>query len=138
MGAHVSVPLYERTVAQRYALWGVKCTACGKVLFPPREVCPACGATSGLAPTKLSGNGTVYAVTAIAGGGAPPEFEWQAKAVGKYPVALVQLDEGPRIIAQIADIEPSQVTIGMRVKAVLRRIYEEEGVVRYGYKFAPG
>ncbi len=31
-----------RLNAQRYALKGVRCEICGKVSFPPREICPYC------------------------------------------------------------------------------------------------
>ena len=33
-----------RLNGQRYAMKGVRCETCQKVIFPPREVCPYCGA----------------------------------------------------------------------------------------------
>lgn len=70
-------------------------------------------------------------------GGAPPEFAGQARAEGRYVVAIVELDEGPRITAQVTDVDPDAVDIGMPVTGTIRRIYEEEDVVRYGFKFVP-
>lgn len=154
MGAYISVPVWERTIAQRYGLKGQRCRTCGTVLFPPKLVCPACGGDS-FEAAALSGRGHIYSFTVIAGGGAPPEFEWQANAVGSYVVGLVELEEGPRIIAQIVGIDPRVATaspvfedpsdgsgeggkrslIGLPVKAVIRKVYEQEGVIRYGYKF---
>jgi uncharacterized OB-fold protein len=37
----------------------------------------------------------------------------------------------------MADVEPKDVKIGMPVKTELRKIYSEEGVIRYGFKFVP-
>ncbi len=59
------------------------------------------------------------------------------KAGGSYPVTIVELEEGPRVIAQMADVAGKDVKIGMPVRAELRRIYSEEGVIRYGFKFVP-
>ncbi|WP_027718210.1 Zn-ribbon domain-containing OB-fold protein [Desulfovirgula thermocuniculi] len=138
MGAHISIPMYQRAIPQRYRLVGQKCVKCGKVNFPPKAVCKYCLSSAEFAPVKLSGRGTVYSYTVIAGGGAPPEFAEIARCKGRYPVALVQLEEGPVIIAQLVDVpEEEEIFIGMPVEAVFRKIYEEEGVIRYGIKFRP-
>jgi uncharacterized protein len=128
MGAHVSLPMYRRTLRQRLLLEGVRCRACGQVQFPPRGACPACRGL-GREPVQLSGRGVVHAVTRIAPQGAPPEFSGQPM----YAVAIIHLDEGPFITAQLTEDAP----IGAPVRAVVRRLYEEDGVVRYGFKFAP-
>ncbi len=137
MGAHISIPMYRRTVPQRYRLAGQRCTACGRVNFPPKAVCRYCRTGTGFDSVRLSGRGTVYSYTVIAGGGAPPEFSEEARCKGSYPVVLVELEEGPRIIAQLVDPPEEGITVGMKVEAVFRRIYEEEGVIRYGFKFRP-
>lgn len=137
MGAHISIPMYRRTVPRRYRLVGQKCLNCGRINFPPKAVCRYCLTGTEFADVPLSGRGTVYSYTIIAGGGAPPEFADLARCRGSYPVALVELEEGPRIIAQLVETTPQNIYIGMPVEAVFRRIYEEEGVVRYGYKFRP-
>jgi uncharacterized OB-fold protein len=56
-----------------------------------------------------------------------------------YLVALVQLDGGPRVTAQLTDVEPSEVRIGMPVERVVRRLRAlgPEGYLVYGYKFRP-
>jgi len=135
MGAHISIPMYQRAVAQRYRLVGQKCTKCGKINFPPKAVCKYCQVGSEFDNLQLSGKGTIYSQTVIAGGGAPPEFAEEAKCKGSYPVAIVELDEGPRIIAQLVNPPEEGYSIGMPVEAVFRKIYEEEGVIRYGFKF---
>jgi len=54
-----------------------------------------------------------------------------------YTVALVQLKEGPMLTAQLTDVDPDEVRIGMPVEMVTRRIREdgEAGQILYGYKF---
>lgn len=137
MGAHISIPMYQRSSAQRYRLVGLKCKACGAVNFPPKAGCQSCGKFGDFEEIQLSGKGKVYSYTIINGAGAPPEFSAEAASKGTYPVVIVEFDEGPRIIAQMID-EPEQgPVIGMRVEAVTRRIYVEEDVIRYGYKFRP-
>lgn len=135
--AHVSVPLYWRTIPQRYKLMAQKCKKCGHVNFPPKGVCKYCNESSEFAEVQLSGRGKVHTFVLIGAGGAPPEFAEQEKAGGQYPVAIIELDEGPKVIAQMADVPVKEVKIGMPVKAELRKIYTEEGVIRYGFKFTP-
>lgn len=135
--AHVSVPMYWRTVPQRYRLVGHKCKKCGEVNFPPKGVCKHCRASWDFQEVQLSGKGKVHTFTLIGAGGAPPEFTDQERASGSYPVAIVELEEGPKVIGQLADVNPKEVRIGMPVQAELRRIYSEEGIIRYGFKFVP-
>jgi len=129
--------MYWRTIPQRYKMVGQKCKKCGHVNFPPKGVCKYCSASSDFEEVKLSGLGKVHTFVLISAGGAPPEFAEQEKAGGQYPVAIVELAEGPKVIGQVADVDPKSIAIGMPVKTELRRIYSEEGVIRYGFKFVP-
>ena len=56
-----------------------------------------------------------------------------------YVVALVKLAEGPMVTAQLTDVGPNEVSIGMSVEMVTRRMREEGegGLIQYGYKFRP-
>ena len=53
-------------------------------------------------------------------------------------MAIIKLDEGPRITSQIVDCDPKTVKPGMKVKAVFRKLGEdsESGILHYGTKFA--
>lgn len=137
MTAHISIPMYARSTAQRYRLAGQKCKECGRINFPPKAVCKYCRKGSAFDLVDLGGRGKVYTYTIVAGPGAPPEFREEAAVKGSYPVAIVELDEGPRVVAQLVDCDPAAVAVGMEVEVTLRRIYVEEGVIRYGYKFRP-
>ncbi|MHB8606534.1 MAG: Zn-ribbon domain-containing OB-fold protein [Thermoplasmatota archaeon] len=135
MGAFVSPQEYARDAAARYGLVGKRCRACGRVAFPPRGSCVACAGTA-FEDAPLSGRGTVYSATAIGKGGGPSEFALEQALLGAYVSGVVELEEGPRIAARLADVEAAP-PIGTLLEATLRRIFEQQGVVRYGTKFAP-
>jgi uncharacterized OB-fold protein len=135
-GAYVPLPQYQASIGQRYRLEGRECGACGTVAFPAPLRCPRCSSND-LAPKALKPVGHVHTFTIIGRGAAPGEFLAQQEAMGEYAVAIVELEEGPRITAQLTDVELQDVRIGMPVTMVLRRLYRQEGVVRYGFKFKP-
>jgi len=127
--------MYRRSLPQRLRLEGRRCAACGAVHFPPLSACPRCRERQ-LEPFALSGQGVIEAVTEITAAGAPPEFAEQVARNGSYYVAIVRLAEGPMITAQLTGFD-SLPEIGTPVAAVIRRLYTQEGVVRYGFKFGP-
>jgi len=86
-----------------------------------------------MADIKLDGKGKIITYSIIHVG--PEDFEEQIP----YPIAIVELDEGPRITAQIVDCNLNDIKIGMRVESTFRRIQEDgyTGAIYYGYKFKP-
>lgn len=133
--AYVPTPVYTRNLRERYTIEASKCVKCGYLNFPSKGVCRKCGNAKSFTPAPLTGRGKVYSYTVIGAGSAPPEFSEQQKIVGAYTVAIVELDEGPKIIAQITDAPPGGLKIGTPVEAIFRKLYEDEGVTRYGFKF---
>ena len=128
----MGIPQYWRLQQQNYRLVGEVCTRCGNRIFPPRDVCPEC-AQPAYEPYQFSGKGKIYSHTVVYN--APAGYEEYAP----YAVALVRLEEGPLVTAQLTDVSPDEVEIGMPVEMVTRKIREfgEEGVIVYGYKFRP-
>ena len=128
----MSVPRYWRETKYRYRLIGERCTSCGATFFPRNAVCHGCGSKD-LEECKLAETGSVVTWTTIRN---PPEgYEKYAP----YVVALVELDDGVRVLSQIVDVEPDDVETGMRVEAAFRRVREDgdSGIIEYGYKFRP-
>jgi len=129
------VARFWREIPQRYNFIGNKCNSCNKIFFPPRESCPICRRKSygKMEDTKLNGIGEIVTYTIIHV--APENFEEQAP----YPIAIVKLEEGPQVTAQIVDCPIDQIKIGMKVEATFRRIQEDgyTGAIYYGYKFKP-
>ncbi|MFC7198679.1 Zn-ribbon domain-containing OB-fold protein [Halospeciosus flavus] len=136
MGAYVSVPTWWRSLGSRYRLVVGECTECGAHTFPPEGACVECNAVDALEAVEPEGTGEIVAHTVIEGG-APPEFEELLDAEGAIGVALVELDGGARVPGMLTDCDPHAPERGDRVEATIRRIYEDEGVVRYGAKFRP-
>jgi uncharacterized OB-fold protein len=96
-------------------------------------VCPNCGDEAKDLYT-FSGKGEVYSFTTIYE--APTGYDSNAP----YTVALVKLDEGPMVTAQLTDVDNSAVQIGMPVEMVTRKMRndgDERGLIVYGYKFRP-
>ena len=128
----MQVARHWRTKSQRYGLVGEVCEKCGGKIFPPRDICPECEAPA-KTPYTFSGLGEVYSYSTVYN--APDGYAENVP----YTVALVKLDEGPVVTAQLADVEPEKVSVGMPVEMVTRKIREEgdHGVIVYGYKFRP-
>jgi uncharacterized OB-fold protein len=128
----MSIPRNWRLQQQRYRLVGEICERCGARIFPPRDVCPNCEAPA-KTPLVFSGRGEVYSYSTVYH---PPRgFEEFAP----YTVALVQLEEGPMVTAQLTDVDAGQVRVGMPVEMVTRKVQSggEDGAIIYGYKFRP-
>ena len=122
-----------READHRYRLVAHKCGNCGRVYFPPRDICPVCHRDSigKMTEQELAGTGSIVSYTVVHD--APMAFSRQKP----YIIALIELDEGPVITGQIVDRDPSDVDFGKRVHSVFRRIREDGkgGIIEYGYKF---
>jgi uncharacterized OB-fold protein len=129
----MEVPRHWRLKQQRYGLVGEVCPHCEGKIFPPRDVCPHCGGEA-KTPFSFSGKGEVFSYTIMQD--APTGFESGLP----YTVALVKLEEGPVVTAQLTDVESDQVHIGMPVEMVTRKLRTDDGnkgIIVYGYKFRP-
>jgi len=84
-----------------------RCNDCHKHVFYPRVVCPHCGSAS-LAWVEPKGTGAVYSTTTV---------RRKPEAGGDYDVSLIDLDEGVRMMSRVEGLPPTEVKIGMRVRA---------------------
>ncbi len=134
MSSYVSLPIFAASLRERYRLEEPRCLSCGSINVPARMVCLECGRGE-FQWERLCGRGRVFTYTVIAKGGAPSEFDEQQTMTGAILVAVVELQEGARVVAQLTDCEPQQLKVGTAVRAVFRKLYDQEGIVRYGYKF---
>jgi uncharacterized OB-fold protein len=129
----MEISRHWRLKKQRYSLVGEVCPHCDAKLFPPRDVCPECGGEAKTLYT-FSGRGEVYSHTTVFD--APAGYEDQTP----YTVAMVKLEEGPLVTAQLTDLGDQPAEIGMPVEMVTRRLRsdgDERGILVYGYKFRP-
>lgn len=103
-------PFWERCRSGELAYQ--HCAGCGRVQFYPRVVCTACGGRA-LDWRVSKGLGTVHAVTVVYRAPSPA-----FRADVPYSVALVDLDEGFRMMANVVGCDPEGVAIGDRVRLV--------------------
>src|SRR3972149_8797559 len=78
--------------AKQHRLLLKRCTRCAQLHFPPRHLCPACWSDA-LEWVEASGKGSIYSHTIVR---RAPNAEFAAQ--GPYVLALIALDEGPRLI----------------------------------------
>ena len=81
------------------------CTDDGRTVFFPRAVAPDTGSAN-LEWRVSKGLGTVYSTTVV-----------HYKGEAPLNVALIDMDEGYRMMSRVEDMDAMQVKIGMRVKA---------------------
>ena len=126
-----SVPLFWRLKDSKYRLVGTKCTNCGTVFFPPRNLCTKCRSKGSIEELSFSGKGEIVSFTIIRS--APEGFEKYVP----YTVAVIKLDEGTNISGQVVGNDLEAIKIGARVRPVFRRMYEDgdRGLIQYGVKF---
>jgi uncharacterized OB-fold protein len=125
----MSSPRYWREIPQRYRYEAAKCTGCGKIFFPPRRICDECKSQQFKA-TRLAEEGKILTYTVIHIPPAP--FADQAP----YAMAVVELDDGVRVLMQVADCDFDDLAVGKRVRIGFRKLQEEgeSGILCYGYK----
>jgi uncharacterized protein len=128
----MEISRHWRLRQQRYGLVGEVCPHCEVKIFPPRDVCPNC-AGEAKTPYTFSGKGEVYSFTTVYD--APEGYE----GTTPYTVALIKLEEGPLVTAQLTDVDNGKVEIGTPVEMVTRKLREDgnRGMLVYGYKFRP-
>ena len=97
-----------------------RCDDCSSFVFYPRALCPHCSSRR-LNWTPVSGRGHIYTMTIVH---KAPGAAFQADA--PYVVALVELEEGCRVMSNIVEVkaDPEHVRIGMRVEIVYGSVTE--------------
>lgn len=115
-----------RLKPQRYRLEGIRNRQTGVVSFPP----PALPGPED-EPLRLSGQGEVWSFSEVKQ--SADDFE------SGYVIAMIKLVEGPLLTAQLTDVDSQDITIGMPVEVVTRKLRDlgTDGLLVYGYKFRP-
>lgn len=101
-----------------------RCDRCGLVFWYPRDFCPDCGSTD-VTGVESAGTGHVYSVTVTRHG--PGLYRSQPP----YVLALVELDEGVRVMTNVVGTAPETVHIGQRVRAVFDLTADGSHLLRF-------
>jgi uncharacterized OB-fold protein len=120
-----SRPLWEG--CRKHELLIQRCDTCRQFVFPPNSLCPACLGT-GLTWTKTTGCGRVYSFV-VYHRVYHPGFENEIP----YVVAIVELEEGARLLSNIIGCPPDQVRCEMPVEVAFEEVTEAVTL----FKFQP-
>ncbi len=96
-----------------------QCRSCRQYVFYPRAWCPACRHTD-LHWVDVSGRGLVVTFSVVRQAPSPA-----FAAEVPYVLAVVELAEGPQVMANIVGAAPERVHVGLRVRVV----FEQRGDV---------
>lgn len=117
---------------RRHALELQRCQACQAFWFPPSSRCPRCWA-SAWDWRPVSGRGEVFTFTVMRRA-YHPGFVDQLP----YVVAVVQLEEGPRLISNVVGCEPDAVDVGMAVEVFFEDVTAEVTLPKFRPRSAAG
>jgi len=101
------------------------CDQCQRYQFYPRLYCMQCGSNV-LRWVEASGRGVIYSYTIIRQSKSP-EFMNDTP----YNVSIVQLEEGPRMLSNIVDIDPSELQVDLPVTVVFDQVNESISLPRF-------
>jgi len=96
-----------------------RCHACGAVHHYPRPFCPTCWSED-VEWVAASGRGTLYTYSVVFRNDLAPFDQW-----GTYVPAVVELEEGPRLMTNIVEASPESLVVGMAVEVLFRDLTEE-------------
>lgn len=114
-------------------LLGSRCVKCGEVRFPLSDFCPqCCTETTEIIP--LSQRGTLYSFT-VQRFRPPPPYRGPEE-FKPYGVGMIELPEGLRVTAVLADENPDSLQLGMEMELIVTKFFEDDmGRDVVSYKF---
>ena len=118
-----SKPYWEALKQHRLEMQ--RCEDCTNVWFPPSTMCPNCLSTN-FRWTPMSGRGTVFSYV-VYHRVYHPEFAAEAP----YAVAVIALEEGPRMISNVIGVAPSEMVCDMPVEVVFDDITETATIPKF-------
>jgi uncharacterized OB-fold protein len=110
--------------ARRHELMLMRCKNCGAWRLPSRPRCPDCWSTD-TEWAKASGRGTLYSFGIM-----HQKFPGFADDV-PYNYAVVELEEGPRIVTNIVDADAAALRVDMPLVAVFDDVAGDATLVRF-------
>ncbi len=117
----ISAPFWRAAAQGKLLLQ--RCRRCSSFIYYPRPFCPTC-LSDDLEWKEASGRGTVYTYTVVRRA-ATPAFADKVP----YVLAIVELEEGPRMLTNIVGCPPEEVSVGMPVRATFEKYSDEVGLV---------
>ncbi len=118
-----SRPFWE--AAKEHRLLIPRCKACEKFWFPPSRLCPHC-LSADTAWETVSGHAKIFSFVVF-------HRVYHPAFAGEVPyvVAIVELDEGPRMLTNIVGIAPDQVSCNMPVQVAFDDVSDEVAIPKF-------
>ena len=129
-GAYVSAQQYSESLESRLSLIAQN----HNVLIWPQRQMDADGAVIGDNNIRMEPTGIVTSWTRLSAAGAPSEFSLRAPILNGIATVMVETTDGPNGVFLLVDDDSKQPKIGASVELVVRRLYAQEGIIRYGLK----
>lgn len=133
-GAYISPSQYIEGARARLSLASQKVG--DSMIWPPRQL-DVHGQRLPPESHSLVPEAQVESWTKLSAVGAPSEFSLRAPILGGIQTLLVRFEQGPRGVFLVTDDIDYSPEIGDTVQFAVRRIYAQEGKIRYGLKAIP-
>lgn len=121
--SHESRPYWE--ALRKHELVMPRCGACGNRWFPPTLLCPSCRSAD-VAWAPVSGRGKVFSFVVF-----HRTYHKGFADERPYCVAVIALEEGPRMISNVIGIAPDDVRCDMPVEVVFEDITETATLAKF-------
>lgn len=124
-----SIPCLWRERRSTLAFYGNKCQACGAIQYPPQRICTKCQSKDHVEDYKLSdkkGQVFTYAIDQLSWGKERPVL-----------VGVVDFEGGGRVMCEICDCNPDEISIGMPVEMCFRKCSPDADFQNYTWKARP-
>jgi uncharacterized OB-fold protein len=105
---------WDEVANHRYVLQ--KCDECGTFRYPPGPICPSC-MSDNVSWQESQGQGEIFTFTTVY---RAPSAEFDSAV--PYTVALVDLDEGPRVMGNVIECPPEDITVTARVSVTFEDV----------------
>jgi len=130
MPSELSAPFWE--ACRRHELVIQRCQNCRALRFPPAILCPEC-LSAVVEWTRVSGGGKIFSFVVF-----HRVYHPGFAADVPYTVALIELEEGPRLVSNIVDCPPSEVACDLPVEVVFEDVTPEVTLPKFRLRPASG
>jgi len=96
-----------------------QCSDCEAFVYPPRVQCPRCSGE--LVWQETEGSGTVYTYGVVHRPNRPAYFDGQLPII----LAVVELTEGPRVVTDVVDCSPDEISVGDDVEVTFDDVTDD-------------
>jgi uncharacterized OB-fold protein len=96
-----------------------RCRGCGQLRFPPRHICSGCLARDS-EWVPVSGRGEIFSYNVM-----HQVYHPAFASEVPYPVVIVALEEGARMLSNLIDCPPEKVAIGLLVEVTFERVSDQ-------------